>query len=274
MQYSVLASRVENASGTFSFRKSYEKLAGMDADAEVGKRVAELRRQKDLRQEDFLELLEGLGVSWTQATLSRVEGGKRALKATELFAVADALGIGADKLNPQAGTLPYAIHRQREKFRAQATRAKDYADFARQAKEALLALLLTRELLAGNTTFVVHGRASTFLLALAEGLRSSGEDGFGYQFDKIAISVLGLDQGDLYGQIESLKKQFSAPAVDKFNGAIFAGLSVPNGPEYDAIQAVNRTYEQLLEARFPGLKFEDAPPDALTVEGLDVGNAG
>ena len=125
---------------------------GMDPDAAVGQRVAELRKQKALRQDEFLALLAARGVDWTQTTLSRVEGGKRALKATEAFAVADALGVEVSQLNPAAGGLYYEIQSHRLKYREATAAARRAIGSARRVRaEGLVALNLANEIQSGRT---------------------------------------------------------------------------------------------------------------------------
>lgn len=141
-----------------------------EPDAAVGRRLAELRQQKGLRQEDFLVLLEARGVRWTQTVLSRVEGGKRALKATELFVVADALDIEAGELNPVRDTIFRRLQSLRLKYYEACTNAGRAQAAASRAKERLTALTLGREIQEGNYDFTVRGTPDRFRELIFESL--------------------------------------------------------------------------------------------------------
>lgn len=56
-------------------------------------KVQSARRDLGLTQEALCERLEHRGLNWQQQTLWKVENGRRSIKATELFVLADALGV-------------------------------------------------------------------------------------------------------------------------------------------------------------------------------------
>jgi transcriptional regulator with XRE-family HTH domain len=218
-------------------------MAGESSDRAIGVRIAETRQQKDLRQEDFLTLLEARGVSWTRTTLSRIESGQRSLKATELFAVADALGMSADVLNPESGTLSYAIQRQSIRYREKKDDLRLVVEETEMARGNLEALLLMREIVAGNTRFVVHGTPGEFIetlmLAFAESLNE--DNALRYLHDD-----LGIDHDEYVAQ---------------------TGRSSP--PEFGFEDVDYEVYQKLFTARFPDLRFT-GENKGFSVEGLKV----
>ncbi len=72
---------------------------------EIGCRVGELRRERDLPQRRLAELI-GIDPS----ALSRVESGERTLAVHELVAIADVLGVPADRLLREDGD-PMPLYR-------------------------------------------------------------------------------------------------------------------------------------------------------------------
>ncbi|MCV7300863.1 helix-turn-helix transcriptional regulator [Mycobacterium barrassiae] len=204
-------------------------MAGESSDRAIGVRIAEARQQKDLRQEDFLTSLEARGVSWTRTTLSRIESGQRALKATELFAVADALGMSADALNPESGTLSYAIQRQSIRYREKRQGLRLIAEETEMARSDLEALLLMREIISGNTAFVVHGTAGQFM------------------------EILELTFTELLSEDSALRYLHDELGIDHDEYLALAGRSSP--PEYEFEDADYAAYQVLFSTRFPDLRF-------------------
>lgn len=70
----------------------------MIGDKEIGAAIMSLRRTQDLTQADLLDCVRAMGISWTRVTLSRIESGLRSLKAFEVPALAQALGVGVADL--------------------------------------------------------------------------------------------------------------------------------------------------------------------------------
>ncbi len=235
---------------------------GESADAAVGDRIAETRRQKALRQEDFLELLEARGLSWTRTTLSRIESGQRALKAVELFVVADVLGISADELNPESGSLPYAIQRQRARYRAAAMKTAVSAKVAQATKDGLVAVLLANELCSGRTSFVVHGTPLTFMSALGSAVRPDDQQISSADTDDWSQvhKILGLDHDEY---LKKHKRFVNVSVAKKL-------VTNKNNSRDDVREYFNGIYDQLLSARFPELKFVGKGDEPLTVDGLEV----
>jgi transcriptional regulator with XRE-family HTH domain len=66
----------------------------MDETKRIGARIAELRKARDLRQEDLMEVL---GVS-NKAQISRLEAGDRRITVTELRRLAEFLHVPLDAL--------------------------------------------------------------------------------------------------------------------------------------------------------------------------------
>lgn len=236
--------------------------ASENPDLAVGERIAEVRRQKDLRQDDFLELLAARGVAWTRSTLSRIESGLRALKATELFVVADVLGISADKLNPESGSLPYAIQRQRTRLVEASSRADRSIKAAERARDGLVALLLVHELNSGKTSFVVHGTPAKFVDAVRYAAASEEEN----SPRATSSGELSRDVQQRWSKVHSLIG-LDADEFEKISLRV-AEQFVKNGESdnYDGI--FEQTYDELFAKCFPDLKFVGNGDGPLYVDGL------
>jgi transcriptional regulator with XRE-family HTH domain len=241
----------------------------MDPDSAVGQRVAELRRQKGLRQEDFLELLEARGVGWTQATLSRVEGGKRALKATEAFAVADALGADVAQLNPAGGGLFYQIQSHRLKYREAQSATRTAAALEHNLRERLIALSLAEEIQSGRSEFTVHGSPRRFVQLVSQALSPEerafafypyGDIGIGnveVQSEYNWLTAIGIDSAEVQTEYNSL-------AVTEF------GHAQPAGDDH--FRLLGEVYRKVFARHLPSLKFADETTTTpFTVDGIDVG---
>lgn len=224
----------------------------MDPDAAVGQRVAELRKQKALRQDEFLALLAARGVDWTQTTLSRVEGGKRALKATEAFAVADALGVEVSQLNPAAGGLYYEIQSHRLKYREATAAARRAIGSARRVRAGLVALNLANEIQSGRTAFTVHGTPHTFINELSRSL-SQRDDGV-YRTDD-GERAIGLDTDEVRREFESL---------------VVAEFADAEPPDEDHFRLMNAAYEKVFASHLPLLTFTGEEHVDLAVDGVPV----
>ena len=68
----------------------------MTDDAAIGKVIQGIRQELGMSQLRLCELLRDRGFHWYQQTITRIESGARPLKAVEMFALADALGVGVD----------------------------------------------------------------------------------------------------------------------------------------------------------------------------------
>lgn len=164
----------------------------MDQDEELGRRIADLRRARDLRQGDFLELLATRGVKWTQTILSRVEAGKRPLKAIEAFAVAEALRVNVSELNPSSGSLRYDISRIERRYRELADAARESVFNAINSRGQLVALQLAEYLNNGRTEHKVSGSPIQFIYLLAQSL-SRDPDPIDNQEFSLVQADLALD---------------------------------------------------------------------------------
>jgi transcriptional regulator with XRE-family HTH domain len=226
---------------------------GMDgnSDAAVGQRLAELRKQKELRQDDFLELLEARGVGWTRTTLSRIESGQRALKAGELFAVADAFGVDPSQLNPAAGGFYYQVQSHRLKYREATAAARQAIGAARRVRANLIALVLANEIQAGKSDFTVEGRPDQFIDNLATAL-SPDEDRFN---TSVAEQALGIDGDEVRREYQDLA---SAEFGDK-------------APEHDDhFRLMGDAYARVFSRKFPLLKFTGEEVRDFDVDGINV----
>ncbi|MDO3247973.1 helix-turn-helix domain-containing protein [Mycobacteroides abscessus subsp. abscessus] len=161
-----------------------------DPDTAVGQRIAELRAQKGMRQEDFLRLLDARGIEWTQATLSRIEGGKRALRATEAFAVADALAVDVSQLNPATSDLYYRIQQYRLRYREAKSAANRAVANMREIEERLLALMVAHEINQGRVKLTIHGTADDLISLLAQ---SVSQRPGGVYMPSEGAALIGID---------------------------------------------------------------------------------
>lgn len=148
----------------------------MNLEDQVGRRLAELRQQQGYRQEDFLELLHAQGVEWTQATLSRVEGGKRPIRLTEAFAISEALGIDPKDLGPDRTGIGYRV----ESLKPQFNRLKENAAEAIKKRDAMrdgIAALRLADALRKDrkATFVANGTASRFINLVSTWIKPTSE---------------------------------------------------------------------------------------------------
>lgn len=247
--------------------ESYAKLLsvnGANPDLVVGQRIAEMRQRRGLRQDDLLDLLAARGLGWTRTVLSRVESGQRALKATELFVISDALGLSTDALNPESGRLPYAIQRQRARWKSADKEADKQVRLANEAHDGLVALLLAAEIANGNRSFIVHGTPRTFMLALINALSPDDErysdDAAREAKHYAAHRLLGLNQAryrELVQQESKTQDSGGHPAAEP-------------PPHFLAVP-----YRVLFAEQFPELSFEgDESSPRLCVPGLDMGMFG
>lgn len=169
-------------------------LLSMDADHLVGQKLAELRKRKGFRQEDFLKLLEAHGISWTQTVLSRVESGKRPLKLTEGFAIAEALGVGADELSPANSNLHYQIQRLIDEQSRHISTIRASRTMLLETNNALAALSLGQELSQGRTQFFVQGSPLQFVELLSSWIPGGSGTSYSSNFLK-GLEWIGISYG-------------------------------------------------------------------------------
>ena len=181
----------------------------MDPDLALGERLAELRKRKGKRQDELLDLLAARGVNWTQATLSRIESGKRALKVTELFALTDALGIEAGELNPATNHLYYRIQSLRIRLQEAKDAAAVYTAKVQRLRNQLVALSLADRLLGGESVFTVHGSAEDFADLLSQAHSPQTDR---WQVD-VALDLLGMSYDELWEEFQRLASS-EFPDVD------------------------------------------------------------
>lgn len=241
--------------------ESHATLAGMDetnTDVTIGARIAELRRQKGMTQDDFLGVMSASGFPWTRTVLSRIESGQRSLKAAELFAVAAALEIQSDDLNPVADALTDAYKRQLAYYRRHVDRAADIERDVRESRERLVAVTLAIKLRSGTTEFVVHGTPARFVNVLASvvGVRTLGE----------ALTIIGINDARFKQAIDRRK---IASGVKGLWGFIFSDDDQRHG---FANKLIEDAIADLLAEFFPGLEFVDQPWLTLAVDGLEFEN--
>ncbi len=64
----------------------------------IGQKVYRLRREKYIKQKDFLAKLQTLGLDISATSLSRPEGQQRLVQDREVVILAEALGVTAEEL--------------------------------------------------------------------------------------------------------------------------------------------------------------------------------
>ena len=153
-----------------------------ESDAEIGQRIAQLRQERALRQEDFLELLAAAGVQWTRSVLSRVASGLRPLRWSEGVGVAAALGVelsdlatGVDELT----NLERLIVRYRAK-RRESSEAMLNARIAVGSCETFVSVISVTVSLRRRpmSEFTIHSTARNFVLRLASAIHGQLFVGF------------------------------------------------------------------------------------------------
>ncbi|MET8314839.1 helix-turn-helix transcriptional regulator [Rhodococcus erythropolis] len=213
----------------------------MEPEDQIGRRLAELRQQQGYRQEDFLKLLQAQGVDWTQATLSRVEGGKRPIRLTEAFAISDALGIDPKDLGPDQSGIGYRI----EALKLQLNRLKENASEAisrrDSTRDGIAALRLADELRKDSQVeYVAHGTPDRFIQLLSKWITPNGV--YPYQ-DVLAF----------LGGSESFERDGSSLTREDYD-------------QY--LRAFKSWLSEVLQERFPNLKFTGDDSGRFSVPGL------
>ncbi len=64
----------------------------------IGKKVISLRKEKGMKQKEFLALLQTKGMNISATSLSRLEGQHRLVADYEVLVIADIFNISADEL--------------------------------------------------------------------------------------------------------------------------------------------------------------------------------
>lgn len=64
----------------------------------VGKRIEKLRKEKGIKQKDFISKIQTMGVDINPTSYSKLEGQMRIVTDKELFVIAKILGIEVDAL--------------------------------------------------------------------------------------------------------------------------------------------------------------------------------
>ncbi len=67
-------------------------------DIAIGPNIRKYRRMMDLSQEQLAALMRKRGCTTTRSSLSRIELGSYNIKASELIAICDILGVSPNKL--------------------------------------------------------------------------------------------------------------------------------------------------------------------------------
>ncbi|MCA1007414.1 helix-turn-helix domain-containing protein [Rhodococcus hoagii] len=172
-------------------------------DEEVGQRLADLRKRRGFRQEDFVRALKARGLDWAQGTLSRTESGKRPLRFSEAVPIADALGVGPADLWPGQGGLGGSIRSamlrldEAEASLAGVTKARD------DTRSGLTALCLAKALTEGAEGLVVRGTPLDFVMLVAQWAMRESDKFVG--LDR-GLEVIGISHGQGAGpdDVESL----------------------------------------------------------------------
>lgn len=170
----------------------------MTPDEQIGKRIAEFRKERHMSQAEFLKLLRTRGIDWNQATLSRIEGGSRSMKLIEAFIISDALSIEPRDLLPQTSNLGYRIESLKLQFNDLNAEVEHAIRRRNNARNGLAALLLARSLRAGNDNYTADGSALEFMFLVATyGEPTNNASLTGIDRLPDAARILGIDPAEL-----------------------------------------------------------------------------
>jgi len=64
----------------------------------VGKNIERLRKEKGIKQKDFISMIQTMGVDINPTSYSKLEGQVRAAYDKELFVIAKILNVSVDEL--------------------------------------------------------------------------------------------------------------------------------------------------------------------------------
>ena len=64
----------------------------------IGKRVEEIRKERGIKQKDFIAKIQTLGCDMNPTSYSKLEGQIRSVSDRELWAIAKALGVPMESL--------------------------------------------------------------------------------------------------------------------------------------------------------------------------------
>ncbi|MDH6678422.1 transcriptional regulator with XRE-family HTH domain [Rhodococcus sp. LBL1] len=195
----------------------------MDVDAEIGRKIAELRSQQQKTQHEFLAELAVQGVAWTQTTLSRIESGKRAVKLSEALAIADVLGVSAGDLGPDGNELRYRIEALMHRAWQAGSEYLKARRYLCRIESGIAALRLVDALERGGTDFLVHTSPRQLVRLIAD-----WEAGVDAPHNSLRAGLEALD-------------------VDP---SIVSGVEVGT-PEFD------KAIEAAVQRRHPSLRFDN-----------------
>lgn len=236
----------------------------MDENERVGGRIADLRQQRALRQEDFLELLATQGVSWTRTVLSRVESGSRALKWTEGMAIAQVLGVDPSALGSESAPTEIDMQIQTMRIkRSDALRRQQQATADLKRINSGLSSMLLLAGLRSNATDVeynVHGSSAQFIYLLAAWFTDPVDGGWAYGENGYSTWTVTGD-----GRRKALEA-LGISLEEEFDDSV----DFDSAEESDA--AENAHYREVLRQHFPNVTFTEAEPPGGTfaVDGIDV----
>lgn len=217
----------------------------MTPDEQIGKRIAAFRKERDLSQAEFLRLLRTRGIDWNQATLSRIEGGSRALKLVEAFAVSDLLNIDPRDLGPDTSNLGYRIESVKLQLNELKTVAAQAIRNRNHTRNGLAALLLARSLRAGEDNYTVDSTAVEFVTLLAQWATPGRDDPWkgSYRFEDAADILRVRNDFEPH-------QEYSEDESD------------------DYAEALEAQVRSTLSLKYPRLKFTGRESDLFLVPGL------
>ena len=74
------------------------RLGGYGVRNMIGRNTETLRKERNIKQKDFIAMLQVEGVDINPTSYSKLEGQRRAATDREVFIIAKVLGISADEL--------------------------------------------------------------------------------------------------------------------------------------------------------------------------------
>lgn len=233
-------------------------------DEEIGRRVQFVRERQHLNQAQAVRALRGMGLVWSQGTLSKVESGIRPVRLAEVPAIARALGVSQNELLAPEDPIASALERMRV---IESTAQEAYSDLRRRYLSAATtrqSIQLLAELSEGRPgPYSVSLSSARFL---RDGLRDEfSETGIS---PEDALACMGVDyvavedvQIESEEDFEVLKASLPADYQPALNWlGIKALRGAPSDSNYDSKTYIQGLLNDVamgkaLEAKFPQVTF-------------------
>lgn len=253
-------------------------------DKAIGSQLQLLRESKGLNQSQMVKRLNAAGISWSQATLSKIEQGARSVRLAEAPKVAWVLGVELDELAVKSNQLAREFDKAFYSERQLSTQLEELTADLAAARSVRRALQLFRELSDGKSgPYRVNGSAAWLL-------NSHLSDGTGRIFietrqavEEAGVPVEALQRAE--AEILRIFHQWrdgdaDMPTVSAYLSPdnqpaewdlqYLHGVPVPEArnPLLDRLQS--ELYGQALEAAFPQVTYVPGSDDSRELEILGL----